>query len=710
MACQTPFALSASTPQKVQLKAKLRNLERQNERLKLSRSLSKREITFKDWEKYCENNFDKETVMFIKTKMNLKNASGKGPRYTREYKQFALTIYFLGPKMYKFLTKTFQLPPKNSLFKISHNWNIVPGLNNFVFSVIETKVKSLPENARDCILCVDEMSIKTFLYYNITRDLISGFHETDANKCYEPAQNALVLMARGINSNWKQPVAYYFLKGNTPCNALRDIFFKCIAKLKSINLNVIATITNQGSNFMKLTKTLNISKEKPYFEVNGDKVYYMFNVPNLLKSSRNNFFKYKLKTPAGLTNKSFLDCFYAQDKLRSFRLAPKLTNGHIFPNSFQKMKLEFATQVLSRTVATAIDSLITYAVFPLSASPTVDFIDRMDKLFDILNSSLPGGSKEFNRLFDGSSDQIQFLNEMIEFFNKVKVLNNNGKCVTNSIIFIEGWILSIQSFLQIWNICKAKGLTSLNSRRFNLDCLEQFFAKIIIHGGNNKNLTCAQFSCAYKKLFSLYYFKRFDEADCIDDLDQALSFITPDCVKRYDAAFPTSNVFSALKISTKDYIQLEIPEKKALIYVCGYFMMKCIEKHSCDVCFDYATATKAANNYTIYCHFRACHTKDNNTFNKLMMPAQPFYRYISKLDSKFCELFDKFSVYPDVGKAIKAELECFPFEHPCNNFPLDYLLSLFVRVRIFHTLKFLNRKLKSFKDKINYKLSILQNL
>lgn len=52
---------------------------------------------------------------------------------------------------------------------------------------------------------------------------------------------------------------------------------------------------------------------------------------------------------------------YEMDKNSFLRLrqVPKLTDRHIFPHLFPKMKVKYATQVLSHTVANFIDVLLT---------------------------------------------------------------------------------------------------------------------------------------------------------------------------------------------------------------------------------------------------------------------------------------------------------------------------------------------------------------
>jgi len=51
-----------------------------------------------------------------------------------------------------------------------------------------------------------------------------------------------------------------------------------------------------------------------------------------------------------------------------------------------------------------------------------------------------------------------------------------------------------------------------------------------------------------------------------------------------------------------------------------------------------------------------------------------------------------------------------PFKHPCPNFDYVYLIKLFVRFRIFSSVKFLNRELVSERQFKNRKLTIVKHL
>lgn len=102
-------------------------------------------------------------------------------------------------------------------------------------------------------------------------------------------------MIRCLNYKWKQPVAYYFINNSYTGILLQNTIFIVIYRLQSISLNIKIFTSDQGSNFYSFTNKMHVSSECPYFFVNCIKIFYVFDPLNLLKSTRNNFFKYRLE-------------------------------------------------------------------------------------------------------------------------------------------------------------------------------------------------------------------------------------------------------------------------------------------------------------------------------------------------------------------------------------------------------------------------------
>lgn len=192
----------------------------------------------------------------------------RGKRYDSDFKQFALSLYLLNPRNYKELLKNFALPSIRSLQLFTKSWNIEPGINDKIFESLAIKLLSLPAIERHCILCIDEMCLKSHLFYNVSQDNIIGFQDTGYEKS-QFAKSAIVIIAE----NWKLPLCYYFIETTCQSNVLKHIIFYIIIKLEIVH----ALITDMGSNFIQLSRALGISKENSiFFLVNDEKVFYTF--------------------------------------------------------------------------------------------------------------------------------------------------------------------------------------------------------------------------------------------------------------------------------------------------------------------------------------------------------------------------------------------------------------------------------------------------
>lgn len=75
------------------------------------------------------------------------------------------------------------------------------------------------------------------------------------------------------------------------------------------------------------------------------------------------------------------------------------------------MKVRLATQVFSYSVHVGMSFYIRFGYLPVEATETAHFVNRMDKLFDILNSSETSPSKKYNSAFKGEPFQMEFLME-----------------------------------------------------------------------------------------------------------------------------------------------------------------------------------------------------------------------------------------------------------------------------------------------------------
>ncbi|KAF0772383.1 THAP-type domain-containing protein [Aphis craccivora] len=78
-------------------------------------------------------------------------------------------------------------------------------------------------------------------------------------------------------------------------------------------------------------------------------------------------------------------------------------------------------------------------------------------------------------------------------------------------------------------------------------------------------------------------------------------------------------------------------------------------------------------------------------FNNTTRSADQFVNYINELENIFISEFPIISVKNNVGKELRNVVNNVPFDRPCSEFDTDFLKNLYIRMRIFHALKTLNK-------------------
>ncbi|VEN60869.1 unnamed protein product [Callosobruchus maculatus] len=204
---QTPDKLSSNSPRKKALRHKIATMEKSI--ASTSRQSLETKITLEDVTKFLTENYSGKSCDLLKAQLFLLDKAPKGSRYSDDFKQFALRCYFLGPKAYKKLSAIYRLPSKSTLERYTKNWMVKPGFNDFIFQCIQFRAIYLKEKEKDCILCIDEISLKSNLYYDISNDKLVGFQE-GLTETSIIASSALTVMVRGLASNWRLPLAFFF--------------------------------------------------------------------------------------------------------------------------------------------------------------------------------------------------------------------------------------------------------------------------------------------------------------------------------------------------------------------------------------------------------------------------------------------------------------------------------------------------------------------
>jgi len=310
---------------------------------------------------------------FLLSQIRESRKGKKGRRFTVDDKVFALALWKRSGRAYNFLSESFVLPAKTTLNRFLQNVKISPGINDQVFQNLENVAKKMKAVDKHCILMFDEMSLSAHLHYNEHLDVIEGFHNLgDGNTRPDFADKALVFMIRGLARRYKQPVGFTFPSTCIKTAELSALITEVVKKLTSSGFKVMATVCDQApSNVAAINRLVaNTAKEDlrcvgehrgEYFKVaDSEEVIPLFDPPHLLKGVRNALLKSDLECTldgeALTASWKHVQELYAKDTDTN-RAVPFLTDRHVRPESVQKMKVKYCTQVFSQRVSSIMQIL-----------------------------------------------------------------------------------------------------------------------------------------------------------------------------------------------------------------------------------------------------------------------------------------------------------------------------------------------------------------
>lgn len=183
-------------------------------------------------------------------------------------------------------------------------------------------------------------------------------------------------------------------------------------------------------------------------------------------------------------------------KAEGIHIANRLRDAHIdFKN--QKMNVRLAAQVLSRSVATALDFLRLRGDPKFAGSEaTSDFLRYMDQLFDRLNASNPRGLGLKAPITSVNLEDTKLtLSTSLEYLKSLRIANGEKVAFTGRRMVIIGFMTAVRGILSL-----SEELLLRESDRFayflpykcSQDHIETLFSMIRRRGGWNNNPNALQ--------------------------------------------------------------------------------------------------------------------------------------------------------------------------------------------------------------------------
>ena len=619
-----------------------------------------------------------------------------GRRYNNFLKTLALSVYFLSPLSYKHLKNDFNWPSIKTLQRFIKTWPSGPGLENSTLKALELRAKGLTEQQKIVVITIDEMSIKSHMSYDKEKDEIVGLDDDGDVRRPCVAKYVTVVMVQGIfGEHWSQPISYLFSHSGCCGRELKKHIIQIISLLQNINVIPVAICCDQGTNFQNFFKECNISDKNPFLTINGQNIVFFHDPPHLIKSARNCIQRENANVFFNGEKVNWSDICYLFniEKKMSYKCSYKLTKQHLFPTVFKKMSVKLAAQVLSNTVGSSLltlyqSGLVDKNKFP-SLKNTAEFCLFFNKLFDFFNSLSSEAVTVSKKSFVGSENQIQFLSYARDIISSIKIIDFNGKDITKSYPFLKGWLLNINSILELREICLKMSINEIPTRRICQDELEHFFSSIRRGGGNCARITPRMFSALFKKRWGIKYLNVFVSGNC-----EAIP-IEPQEIHVYQACreeliqnLTWQSEFVNIELF-KDCDSINIdPEQNFLFqnshsYFCGWLYTKLLSQHEClsEIIYVNSQNSGIGNMFAL--------EKQNNDIELMSAPIN-FINYISKLDIVFKENFNDNCHKKGIASLIIEEIKKLDFYKCCVNCPHNFIISLFVRVRIYLALREFN--------------------
>ena len=187
---------------------------------------------------------------------------------------------------------------------------------------------------RCCSLLFDEISLSSSLHYDTTKQKFIGYEDLGhLGRTIRKANHALVFMIRGLRRPWKQVLVYYFTVNTICTEYLKNLIFTLINQSQNIGLKVVSTVCDQGPTnqaaVTQLCAETNETKDQFYFNVNGEPVAILFDVPHLLKNTRNALLKSTFEFRDGkLAKFEYIKKAFELDQKKIYRQLLKLKPEH----------------------------------------------------------------------------------------------------------------------------------------------------------------------------------------------------------------------------------------------------------------------------------------------------------------------------------------------------------------------------------------------
>lgn len=580
-------------------------------------------------------------------------------RITENVLEFSLFSYFYAGKDFSLFSTFFGVPTVDVLKNHVNRWRNTPGLLDIYFQSLAIKTQGLDDKSKLCVLSVAEFVITPNFFYNITTDEILGMHRFRSKSIFCKADTVLVFMVQSLTSNWKQPLGYFFIQHlKTTAIELKEVLQTIISKLAKLNLTVTSVIVPPTPKYQTVSKKLYVHEKNNYFILSpGHQIQYFYDTGSLLQSLWNIFMNQKVIFDE--KDVSLWNLFINQTNPVSINFLNELTNtvnktaSEIFTDNFGELLYSYVKE----NAKTIPNGLNTYDLFKI--------LKRIYEIFSV----------DCNRLsINYGEDGVIFLQKSFTILNTLRIISTVGKDITKDILVINLLLNNVKGIVIYWETLKSKNVLSLSTNKLTINELEKFYNSI--KSGPEKNIppTPRTFNLCFKKWFSKNYFENL-----IPKIqDSNLKFLRND----EELFLKSIEKRPKLLINTKDYKTFDLCKSDVMNILSSYLYKKCLENHkdcSNSICKNVLVEQEKIGYFI-----------NDPIFGIMVLPPNGFQLLVIELESFYANSLNVYARNLNVGVTIHNVLMKKIKITFCPTFPLSYLIKLFIRIRIYYSLKSFN--------------------
>ncbi|XP_055523158.1 uncharacterized protein LOC129717317 [Wyeomyia smithii] len=289
-----------------------------------------------------------------------------------------------------------------------------------------------------------------------------------------------------------------------------------------------------------MAKKAGATTEAPYIDVERQRVYIMWDVPHLIKSTRNMLKKHNAIFQDKIACFKDIVSLYNIDSKCNPRLVPRLNDKHVMLPPFSAMNVSLATRTLSQSVANGLRYYMQIGELSPQCINTAEFIEFYDKLFDTFNSKNNSSVKPLKQAMEDQSIHWDFLQHAKTTLANSNYTSNTCLDITEAVSgskqltthqrhpnYIRGFISNINSIVSLWQeLHNDYGAESLFTNYLCQDFLENMFSEVRRRCGGNDAPDAQQFGASFKYTIIESNINHSNGTNCEpDDLKPLMCFL-----------------------------------------------------------------------------------------------------------------------------------------------------------------------------------------